>query len=77
MYTHVLTEIDLACGVTLEAVADTLTKCLVRGDTVIMPADVSPAVAFSTMRAAFANAPFEFVGLNSFSQPVYRRTNEK
>lgn len=73
IYTHTLTEIEEACGVTLEAVAELLPKGLLisAGSRFILPANVAPALAGSTARCAFGK-PAEFDGLNLLSQPIYR-----
>lgn len=70
-YTLELTEIEIACGVTLEQVQELLPKVLVRGGRVIFPALTGPALASATARAALAS-PVEFAGLNSLGMPVYR-----
>ena len=69
-YTLVLTEVEKACGVTLEQVAELLPKVLVRQGKVIFPTYVGPALAGATARCALAH-PAEYVGLNSLGHPVY------
>ena len=61
-YTHRLSEIELACGVTLEQVARELPRVLVRdsGATVVIDATLPPALAGSVVRAAFGHYAFEF-----------------
>lgn len=55
-----LTETELACGVTLEAVAEILPKVLVREDYVMLPASTKgPALAGAVARAAFG-APAQY-----------------
>ena len=63
-YTHTLTDIENACGVTLEDVARELPRGVFRkgGQTFVVSADTGPALAGSVARAAFAGAPVEYVG---------------
>jgi len=69
---HTLTDTEIACGVTLEQVAELLPKVLLRNDRVILPEDTPPALATSTARCAFGE-PAVFAGHNQLGQPVYRR----
>lgn len=76
-YTHTLTEIELACGVTLEDVARELPRVMIRdaGATVIVDGTLAPALANSVARAAFGRHPFEYAGLNTeLGLGVYRAT---
>lgn len=65
-----LTEIEVVCGVTLDAVEELLPKVLVRGYKVVLPSDASPALAGATARCALA-APAEYVGMFN-GCPVYQ-----
>lgn len=67
-----LTEIEIACGVTLEQVQQVLPKALVRSYKVVLPSDSSPALAAATARCALA-APAEYVGMFN-GCPVYQAT---
>ena len=71
-YKHTLTEIEIACGVTLEQVQDLLPKVLVRNGRVVFLEDTPPALASSVARCAFA-APAMFAGLNSLGMAVYKQ----
>ncbi|QIG58181.1 hypothetical protein SEA_SKOG_29 [Gordonia phage Skog] len=72
-YTHTLTEIEQACGVTLDEVAQTLPKVLVRDGLVHLPQNTPPALAGSVARAALAG-PVEFVGIGkNTGYPIYQR----
>lgn len=75
MYNHELTEIEEACDVTLDDVAELLPKGLFthEGTHFVLPEHTSPALGSSTARAAFG-APAEFAGMNQLGQPVYRKT---
>lgn len=74
MYKLELTDIEIACGVTLEQVQDVLTKVLVRENVgVIFPEDVPPALAGAVARCALAT-PAEYSGHNQFGQAVYRQS---
>jgi hypothetical protein len=63
-YTHTLTELETACGVTLDAVARELPRGVFRqNDTVfIVSENVAPALAGSVARCAFSGARVEYVG---------------
>lgn len=69
---HELTEIEIAAGVTLDQVADMMTKGLMRNNRVILPADVSPALGMSVARCMFGE-PAVYTGHNELGLPVYRR----
>lgn len=72
VYKLELTEIEVACGVTLEQVQEVLPKVLVRrGELAIMPDGLSPALCGAVARCVFAGAGIKFQGLNMFGQPVY------
>lgn len=74
MYKLELTEIEIACGVTLEQVQDLILKVLVReGVGVIFPVDVAPALAGAVARCALAGAA-EYSGHNQFGQAIYRQS---
>ncbi|PZU04694.1 MAG: hypothetical protein DI630_00840 [Gordonia sp. (in: high G+C Gram-positive bacteria)] len=64
-YTHELTDIEIACGVTLDDVARELPRVLLREDRVHVDGRVSPALGGSVARAAFGTADFDFVGIGS------------
>ena len=66
-----LTEIEIACGVTLEAVAVELPlgRFVRDGDAFMVSKSAPPALAGAVARAAFA-APVEFSHL-AFGCPVY------
>ena len=72
-YSLELSEIEIACGVTLEAVAVELPlgRFVRDGDGFMVSKSASPALAGATARAAFA-APVEFSHL-AFGYPVYVR----
>lgn len=72
IYTHTLTEIETACGVTLEQVADVLPKVYLIPGTgkVVLPRDTPPALASSVARCAM-KVPCVFLGLNAVGLPVY------
>lgn len=62
-YVHTLTETELACGVTLDAVARELTRGVFRenGTRFIVDPQLPPALALSVARAAFAGRA-DYVG---------------
>lgn len=74
-YTHELTEIEHACGVTLEAVARELERGVFRegGAVFVVSEEAGPAVASSTARAAFKGADVEYLG-ESWLGRMYRPT---
>lgn len=71
-YTHVLTEVEQACGVTIEDVARVLPQGLfIRdGAAFMLPKLTPPALAASVARCAFGGANVEFSHLSS-GYPVY------
>lgn len=69
---HKLTDIEIACGVTLEQVADLLPKVLVRDGRAIVPKDTPPALSASVARCALGEKAV-YTGHNQLGQPVYRR----
>lgn len=76
-YTHTLTEIELACGVTLEDVARELPRVMIRdaGATVVIDATLAPALASSVARAAFGRHAHELSGFNrELDLAIYRAT---
>lgn len=70
-YTHTLSPIEEACGVTLEQVADALPKCKSNGLYVITP-DVPPALAGSVARCYYGGGEVEFSHLALGKYPAYR-----
>lgn len=72
-YVHTLTEIETACGVTLEDVARELPRGTFRenGTVFVVYWDASPALASSVARCAFG-APAEYVGKTLLGR-AYRR----
>ena len=71
-YTVELTEIERACGVTLDQVAEHLPRVAVRGDRVFMPPELSPALAGAVARAALGG-PVEFIRINTLGLLMYER----
>lgn len=69
-YILVLSDIEIACGVTLEQVQDVLPLVAVRNGKVMLPEATGPALAGAVARCALAG-PVEFRGLNSLGYPVY------
>lgn len=74
-YIHTLSDIEIACGVTLDAVAHELTRGTFRegGATFVVSADAAPALASSVARCAFAGEPVEYVGRTLLGH-AYRRS---
>ena len=70
-YTLELTETELACGVTLEQVADVLPRVLVRDGRLFLPANTPPALGNAVARCVFAGEPHTFSGF-ALGMPVYR-----
>ena len=74
-YTHTLTEGEIACGVTLERVAEILPQGLFLSvgtySGFMLPKLTPPALASSVARCAFAGASVEFSHLTE-GYPVYR-----
>lgn len=73
---HTLTETEVACGVTLDQVADLLPKVLLRNDQVILPADTPPALAASVARCALGEKAV-YTGSNLLGHLVYRHITER
>lgn len=72
VYKLELTEIEVACGVTLEQVQEVLPMVYVTTDGLaIFPGGYSPALCGAVARCVFAGAKGEFKWFNSFGQPVY------
>lgn len=72
VYKLELTEIEVACGVTLEQVQEVLLKVyMTKDDLAIFPSGYSPALCGAVARCAFAGAESGFKWFNSFGQPVY------
>ena len=66
-----LTELEMACGVTLDKVTETATQTRTTNDRrVILPRDTGPALAGATARYIL-KARVDFVGFNMLGQPVY------
>ena len=74
IYKHELTDLEIACGITLEQVAELLLMVAFvdNGQAVLLPKNTSPALGASTARCAFGS-PADFVGLNYLGMPAYRR----
>ena len=64
-----LSDIERACGVTLEDVARELPRVLMR-DGRCITRDIAPALAGAVARAALGG-PAQFAGLNALGLPVY------
>ena len=62
-YTHTLTDIEVACGVTLEDVARGVPRGVFRrnGEWFVVGEDLPPALASSVARCAFGG-PVQYVG---------------
>lgn len=73
-YTHTLTPLEIACGVTLEDVQRELPRGLFmdNGSRFIVSGDCSPAIGSSVARCAFTGAPPEYLGQNQLGDRVYR-----
>lgn len=73
-YTHELTDIEVACGVTLDTVAEVLPKGAFfdSGTLFAMPANTPPALAGSVARCAFGG-PVEFSHISSATGYVMYR----
>lgn len=74
-YKHYLTDLEFACGVTLEQVAEVMPKVLLfDGDKVMIPRGTSPALATSVARCALACDSVDFVALSLAGEmPIYKR----
>lgn len=75
MYKHVLTDIELACSVTLDDVARELPRALIReaGATVVIDGTLPPALSNSVARAAFGGHDYNFSHLQrDLGLAVYR-----
>lgn len=70
----VLSDIERACGVTVDAVRATRARALIFADgtKVALDANTPPALAGAAARLAFG-APVRFAGLNPFGMPIYER----
>ena len=73
VYTLELTETELACGVTLDQVADVMPRVLVRDGRLFLPANTPPALGKAVARCVFADEPHSFIGI-TLGMPVYRLT---
>ena len=70
------TEIEAACGVTAEQVADLLPKVLIRTGpdwlrTVHFPSLVPPVLCGAVTRTALGHSEYTFLGLNRLGMPMY------
>lgn len=69
-----LTDIEVACGVTLPEVRQCREQAFVLHDrAVCLPSGAGPALSTAASRMALG-VPTEFVGFNQFRQPIYRAT---
>lgn len=72
-----LSEVEIACGVTMKDAANTREDSLVlripEGLRVTVPIDTPPALAGAAARMALG-VPCEFAGLNHWGNPVYKPT---
>lgn len=73
VYTLELTEMEIACGVTLEQVADATPRVLSRDGHLFLPANTPPALGKAVARCVFADKPHAFTGL-SLGMPAYKLT---
>ncbi len=75
-YTHTLTDIEVACGVTLEDVARELPRGVFRrnGEWFVVGEDLSPALASSVARCAFGGS-VEYVGRTALGR-AYAKVGE-
>ena len=75
-YTHTLTDIEVACGVTLEDVARELPRGVFRrnGEWFVVGEDLPPALASSVARCAFGGA-VEYVGRTALGR-AYAKVGE-
>lgn len=70
-YTLELTPIEIACGVTLEQVADLMPKILLRDGRAYLPENTPPALCGAVARCAFGG-PAQFVGISKATgYPIY------
>lgn len=73
MYQHTITDVEKACGVTLEDVARKLPRGLFIDNGAAFITDaIGAALAGSVARCAFAGKPATFAGMNALGMPVYR-----
>ena len=78
-YTHTLTDIEVACGVTLDDVAQALARGYMidrDGIAFVMDPNTPPALASSTARCAFGGREAEFSHLSN-GYPVYVPASEE
>lgn len=68
-----LSEVEVACGVTVEQVRAVRIKAYIMHDkqSVAIPKDTGPALAGAAARMALGG-PVEFVAINIFGNPLYR-----
>lgn len=77
-YTHELTELETACGVTLDQVATYLARgAFFDQNRAWFTNCESPALAMSVARCAFAGRPVRHVGVNEFGHSIYRLDNSR
>jgi len=75
-YTHELTGVEQACGVTLEQVAEQLPRVLMNGDRIIVDGKLPPALSGSVARCAAGGERVELAGFNALGDIVYRVITE-
>lgn len=74
-YKHELTDTEIACGVTVDAVARERSRALLIDNRLHVSGQVSPALGSSVARAAFGTDEFHFVGIGSNTGfLIYERT---
>lgn len=77
-YKYEPTAVEVACGVTEDAVADMLPQALISAMggiggpiKVTLPADTGPALCTAVTRTVLGHSVFDFLGLNTLGMPVY------
>lgn len=71
-YTHTITTLEAACGVTLEQVAELMPLILIAKDRkVILPVGTGPALSHSVARCALGEVRASFLGMSALGNPVY------
>ena len=77
--TFTLTDLELACSVTLADVARELPRAMIRenGATVIIDGTLAPALGNAVARCAFGSHPYKYAGMNrDLGLAIYRATDE-